>query len=318
MSNNLKGTVADTLESLIGEYVLNISKENIKMNVLRGKVKLDNVDLDGDAIASLMFSDSDYNDFAVLSCQACQLKCSINWGSLEKEPATMEFRSVHLLVVPVSYTSHSKYAVMLRSKAKRSALARLERNFLAGKLPDEPTYIETDTLDCNQQQESEKLSFMAKMKRKALSNIEFSMKDVHVRFECPNNLIAFGKKFKGHGFCCGVTFDSFTIRSSTAEWSTDMSGYSKRIRQEVLSLSSLDEKLKSTTIYNTKHRLIRLKNLTAYWDDDPSYLISTYVIPRLASDLNAVKDQQGFIVAAMKAILQTEDLSTIIQKYFPK
>ena len=325
MSNNLKASVADALESLIGEYVLNISKENIKVSVLRGKVKLDNVQLDGDAMASLLF---DSNDFAVLSCQAKQLKCSVHWSLLEKEPARMEFKHLHLLVVPVSYASHSKYAVMLRSKAKRSALARLERNFLAGKMPDEPTFIPTDGSD-ELESSSEKLSFVAKMKRKAFSNVEFLMKDVHIRFECPNNLIALSRTLKGEmfealnrsdGFCCGMTVHSFSIRSCTSNWSTDMSGYSKRIREESLSRSNLEDKMKAAAILNTKHRLIRLENSTAYWDDNPSCLISTFVIPGISSDLdsNHNKEHQGFITAAMDASSQEEDLTSIVQKYFPK
>ena len=40
------------LEDLIGEYVLNISKENLKLAALKGRIKLDNVELDGDYIGS--------------------------------------------------------------------------------------------------------------------------------------------------------------------------------------------------------------------------------------------------------------------------
>ncbi len=40
------------MEEVVGEYVLNISKENLKIAALRGKIKLDNVQLDGELIGS--------------------------------------------------------------------------------------------------------------------------------------------------------------------------------------------------------------------------------------------------------------------------
>ena len=188
MSSNIKETAANALEAVIGEYVLNISKETLKLSLIRGKIKLDNVQLDGNAIGSLLFDSGNHN-FAVLNCQARQMRCSINWTALEKEATKMEFRGVHLLVVPVT-SSHSKESVVLRTKAKRSALARFEHKFFAGKIPGENDSVQesrrpnkeiSDEGVCNKRNHS----FVDRLKRKALANLEFSMKDVHIRFECP-------------------------------------------------------------------------------------------------------------------------------------
>ena len=40
------------MEEFLGEYIINIAKKNLQVAVLRGKVKLDNVQLDGDLIGS--------------------------------------------------------------------------------------------------------------------------------------------------------------------------------------------------------------------------------------------------------------------------
>ena len=40
------------MEEVLGEYIINIAKENLQVAVLRGKLKLDNVQLDGDLIGS--------------------------------------------------------------------------------------------------------------------------------------------------------------------------------------------------------------------------------------------------------------------------
>ena len=40
------------MEEVLGEYIINMSKENLQVAVIRGKLKLDNVQLDGDIIGS--------------------------------------------------------------------------------------------------------------------------------------------------------------------------------------------------------------------------------------------------------------------------
>ena len=58
------------LEDLIGEYVLNISKDNLKLAALKGKIKLENVELDGDFIGSHVLGAVGLQGFGVLSCWA--------------------------------------------------------------------------------------------------------------------------------------------------------------------------------------------------------------------------------------------------------
>lgn len=134
------------MEDVIGEYILNISKENLKIAALRGKVKLENVQLDGDLIGSHVLGAVGLSGFGVLSCWAKSVKIIVPLKNLERMPTRFEIHGVHLLCVPLlPSTAHRRYGAgtavdprcSLRTRAKRSALARLERNYFAGRIPGE-------------------------------------------------------------------------------------------------------------------------------------------------------------------------------------
>ena len=134
------------MEDVVGEYILNISKENLKIAALRGKVKLENVQLDGDLIGSHVLGAVGLSGFGVLSCWAKSVKIVVPLKNLEKQPTRFEICGIHLLCVPLlPSTAHRRYGAgtavdprcTLRTRAKRSALARLERNFFHGRIPGE-------------------------------------------------------------------------------------------------------------------------------------------------------------------------------------
>lgn len=130
----------------MGEYFLNISKENLKIAALRGKIKLENVQLDGDLIGSHVLGAVGLSGFGVLSCWARSVRMVVSWKNLDREPTRFEIRGVHLVCVPLLQSTGSRMHGVgtsvdphcnLRTRAKRSALARLERNFFSGRIPGE-------------------------------------------------------------------------------------------------------------------------------------------------------------------------------------
>ena len=134
------------MEDVVGEYILNISKENIKIAALRGKIKLENVQLDGDLIGSHVLGAVGLSGFGVLSCWARTLKAVVPLKNLEKEPTRFEVHGLHLVCVPLlPSTANREYGAgtnvdprcTLRTRAKRSALARFERNYFSGRIPGE-------------------------------------------------------------------------------------------------------------------------------------------------------------------------------------
>jgi hypothetical protein len=156
------------LEDLIGEYVLNISKENLKLAALKGRIKLDNVELDGDYIGSHVIGALGLQGFGVLSCYAKSLQIHVPWKNLD-EPTSLEIHGMHLVCVPLlpttatrmyygggisggSSVSQSTFhdvapRCSLRTRAKRSAIARFERNFFSGRIPGEGPQLEKEESD---------------------------------------------------------------------------------------------------------------------------------------------------------------------------
>lgn len=134
------------LEEVFGEYVLNFSKENMRIAALRGKLKLENVQLDGEVLGSMMLGAVGLEGFGILSCSAESVKISVPWSNLEREPTKFEVKGIHLVCVPLMpSTAHKLYGggtqtdprCTLRTRAKRLTLSRLERLFWNGQITGE-------------------------------------------------------------------------------------------------------------------------------------------------------------------------------------
>lgn len=141
-----KQFIISAMEETLGEYILNISKDNLKIATLRGQLKLENVQLDGDLVGSHVLGAVGLSGYGVLSCSAKSIKVSIPWKNLEKEPTRFEIRGVHLICVPLTpSTANQMYGAgtlldprcTLRTRAKRLVLARYERNYWNGLIPGE-------------------------------------------------------------------------------------------------------------------------------------------------------------------------------------
>jgi hypothetical protein len=141
-----KKIIIKIMQEVLGEYITNIPPSSLSVFLLRGKIKLENVQLDGDLIGSHVLSAMGLSGFAVLSCTAKSLRGSIPWGKLEKEPTVVELSGVQLICVPLLPSNATRVfgagdkhdpRCTLRTRVKRSALARFERNFFAWRIPGE-------------------------------------------------------------------------------------------------------------------------------------------------------------------------------------
>ena len=133
-----KQVIIQAVEEVIGEYVLNIDKENLKIAALRGKIKLENVQLDGDVLGGRVMGSIGLSGFGILSCWAKSVIISIPLKNLEKEVTKIELQGVHLLCVPLlPATAHQAFGAgnnldprcTLRTRAKRTKLVRYEKNY---------------------------------------------------------------------------------------------------------------------------------------------------------------------------------------------
>jgi N-terminal region of Chorein or VPS13/Vacuolar sorting-associated protein 13, N-terminal len=136
------------MEEVFGEYILNMSRENLRIAVIKGEIKLDDVQLDGDLVGSHFFGPVGLTtgSFGVLSCSAKSIRISVPWKQLEKVPTKFEVEGVHLVCVPLTpTTANQMYGAgttqdprcSLKTRAKRLSLARFERNFWNGQIPGE-------------------------------------------------------------------------------------------------------------------------------------------------------------------------------------
>ncbi|CAB9509943.1 protein sorting-associated protein 13 [Seminavis robusta] len=141
-----KQVIIQAMEEVVGEYVLNMSHDNLKIAAIRGKIKLENVQLDGDLIGSHILGAVGLSGFGILSCWARTVKIIVPWKNLEKEPTRFQVEGVHLVCVPLMPSTATKMygagsqldpRCTLRTRAKRSVLARLERNYFSGRIPGE-------------------------------------------------------------------------------------------------------------------------------------------------------------------------------------
>jgi hypothetical protein len=141
-----KQFIIAAMEEVFGEYLLNVSKENLSIGVLKGQIKLENVQLDGDLFGSHILGAVGLTSYGVLSCCAKSIEILVPWKSLETTPTKFTVKGVHLVCVPLTpSTANKQYGsgsfsdpqCSLRTRAKRLALSRLERNFWNGQIPSE-------------------------------------------------------------------------------------------------------------------------------------------------------------------------------------
>lgn len=131
---------------MIGEYVVNLDKENLKIQAIRGKVKMENVQLDGDLIGGRILGSMGLSGFGILSCWAKTINVTVPLKNIEKEPTRIEIKGVHLLCLPLLPSTANKMfgagnakdpRCTLRTRVKRTKLARFEKNYISGRVVGE-------------------------------------------------------------------------------------------------------------------------------------------------------------------------------------
>jgi hypothetical protein len=125
---------------------LNLDKDSLKIQAIRGKIKMENVQLDGDFLGGRILGSMGLSGFGILSCWAKTFQITVPLKNIEKEPTRIEIKGIHLLCLPLLPSTANKMfgagtakdpRCTLRTRAKRSKLARYENNFKSGRIPGE-------------------------------------------------------------------------------------------------------------------------------------------------------------------------------------
>lgn len=173
-----KQAVISVIQDVIGEYVQNMSKDSLNIALVRGKITLTDVQLDGDIIGSHVLGAVGLSGFVCLSCSARKLRITIPWGSLEKTPTKCEISGVHLVCVPLLPSNANSLSgagtaadprCTIRTRAKRSALARYERNFFGGRILGEgPMKNKNRRVELKRRTRAVRMSMQASLRSSAI------------------------------------------------------------------------------------------------------------------------------------------------------
>ena len=202
------------------------------MALVRGKLKMEDVQLDGDLIGSHILGKAvGLSGFGVLSCYARVIRVSVPWKNLEKEPTRIEADGVHLVCIPLLPSTSNRmfgtgtptdHRCSLRTRAKRSAIARLQRNFFSRRIPDEgppdirilraikserklrkkrsksanklntSQHHQNDGEDEDESDEEREEHLGIKIRKKLFRNLHVKLNNIHVRCEVPEGSLGLG------------------------------------------------------------------------------------------------------------------------------
>eukprot|EP00980_Cylindrotheca_fusiformis_P028317 scaffold22592_cov129-Cylindrotheca_fusiformis.AAC.3 len=107
---------------------------------------MENVQLDGDLLGGLILGSMDLSGFGILSCWAKSISITVPLKNIEKEPTRIEIRGGHLLCLPLlPSTANTMFGAgntkdprcTLRTRVKRTKLARFEKNYISGRIDGE-------------------------------------------------------------------------------------------------------------------------------------------------------------------------------------
>jgi len=196
-----KKLLLDSLTKALGGIVEGINEENLKLGIWSGKVVLKNVALNIDALKE---KDLPIN---IYSGSIESLELFIPWSSLASEPVKVKINGVYLLAGPYNKKQLNQLSCQERLyDKKKSILNKNDIEHLAGLIKND-----NDKNTNEQEKNTEKdKGWAASLIMKIVDNIQITIESLHIRYEQKD---AFGKIF-----ACGITIDSFIIRSTDSKY----------------------------------------------------------------------------------------------------
>ena len=116
----LESAVSEVLQKTLGAFVKGIDSSSLELDVSRGDVKLQNLELRTEALSSLQLP------VAVLGAKLGELRVVVPWRNLGGEPLTIHLDKLFLLLVPQGEAAAADSATV-RALAVKEATARKEQ-----------------------------------------------------------------------------------------------------------------------------------------------------------------------------------------------
>ncbi|EFA79338.1 hypothetical protein PPL_07756 [Heterostelium album PN500] len=190
-----EGIVSDVLSRVLGEYVKNLNKDQLKIGVLGGNVVLTNLELKEDALANLPIN----LPITVKKGFLGRLELKVPWKDLKSKPVIVNIDSIFALAVP--QTANYKYDEEAEKKKERETKKKRIENYEWLK-----SIKEAETEQIGKQDDT----FTGRLVTKIIDNLQIVINKVHIRFEHKNEI--------GRLYAIGVTLDKISAQSTDERW----------------------------------------------------------------------------------------------------
>jgi vacuolar protein sorting-associated protein 13A/C len=182
-----EGLASWLIESYIGKYI-NVSPDKLSIGLLSGIIELENVYLKPDAFNEYSL----HSPFELKVGIIGKIKFNVSLANLRYSPWILAAENFCLIIGPKKFPSHTTYKNKLED-----TLSDLEKKWF-----EKAELIALQTSSTGQQTGSIWFSFLGSIAYSILKNLNVNLKNLHVRYEDPDNNFGFG-----------VTIESIQIKN---------------------------------------------------------------------------------------------------------
>ncbi|KAN0042732.1 hypothetical protein ACTA71_012655 [Dictyostelium dimigraforme] len=281
-----EGLVSDVLSRVLGEYVKNLNKDQLKIGIFGGSVQLQNLELKEDALANLPIN----LPITVKKGFLGKLDLKVPWKDLKSKPVIINIDCIYALAVP--QTQNYKYDEKEEAKKQAELKKKKLENYEWIKSIKEAEENEISSL---QTEKSD--SFTDRLVTKIIDNLQIVINKVHIRFENKNDI--------GKLYALGITLDKLSIQSTDEYWNPSFvdSSKSKFIKKLAL-MDSLGFYIddNADSLQNLKLDEFT-KAFTSLIPSTASFLLSKYIIKPISSQLKLNINKSDIIEKSIPKIL---------------
>ena len=178
-------TVISMLKTYLGPYVKNLDSQKLDISVWKGKVELEDLELNPDALHGLGLP------IKIVAGSLKKLVLQVPWSSLSSKPVVAEVEEVFLVVGPDP--DFKVPDAVFESRDAEAKAKWLENDGQQAAEAIDPTTAKDAAVQ-------------ASFTKKILENIQLSVKRVHIRYEDSETA-------GGTPFAAGVTLGELSIKS---------------------------------------------------------------------------------------------------------
>uniref|UniRef100_H3AXY1 Vacuolar protein sorting 13 homolog A n=1 Tax=Latimeria chalumnae TaxID=7897 RepID=H3AXY1_LATCH len=203
--------VVDVLNKFLGDYVVNLDSNQLKLGIWGGDVVLKNLEIKENAISQLDVP------FKVKAGHISKLDLKIPWKNIYSQPVEATLDGVYLLIVPVASKIKINLKVFIEKKKKKKKKIQECKEKSARK--EKPKAEKQDT-------------FAEKLITQVIKNLQVKISNIHVRYEdditnhnCPLSF--------------GVSLENLSLQTADQNWNPCLHDETAKLFYKLVRLDSL-------------------------------------------------------------------------------